>query len=74
MITPGDLIEAAGLKGARAGDAEISRLHANFFINHGEASAADVYQLIRMARRAVREQFGVELELEIGLIGEWEQT
>lgn len=70
----GRLIEAAGLKGARAGDAEISRLHANFFINHGEASAADVYQLIRKARRAVRERFGVELELEIGLIGEWEQT
>lgn len=70
----GRLIEAAGLKGARAGDAEISQLHANFFINLGEAKAADVYQLIRMAREAVKEQFGVELELEIGLIGEWEEA
>lgn len=70
----GRLIEAAGLKGARVGEAEISPLHANFFINHGEAKAADIYRLIRMARQAVFEKFGVDLELEIGLIGEWEQA
>jgi UDP-N-acetylmuramate dehydrogenase len=72
---PGDyagrLIEAAGLKGARSGDAQISSLHANFFINLGHASAGDIYQLIQRARQAVLTQFGVELELEIELIGEW---
>ncbi len=72
---PGDyagrLIEAAGLKGMRRGDAEISPLHANFFINHGGASAADIYALIRAAQQAVAEQFGVQLELEIELIGDF---
>jgi UDP-N-acetylmuramate dehydrogenase len=72
---PGDyagrLIEAAGLKGKRIGGAEISSLHANFFINQGQAKASDVYELIRLARQAVAEKFGVALELEIELLGEW---
>jgi len=72
---PGDyagrLIEQAGLKGYRIGDAEISEVHANFFLNRGEASAADVRELIRTARERVAEQFGVRLELEILLIGDW---
>jgi UDP-N-acetylmuramate dehydrogenase len=72
---PGDyagrLIEAAGLKGARIGEAEISRLHANFFVNLGQAKAADISQLIRLARREVAEKFGVELELEIEMVGDW---
>jgi UDP-N-acetylmuramate dehydrogenase len=72
---PGDyagrLIEAAGLKGARAGGAQISTLHANFFINHGQATATDVCTLIEMARREVAEKFDVNLELEIELVGEW---
>jgi UDP-N-acetylmuramate dehydrogenase len=72
---PGDfagrLIESAGLKGARAGEAEISNLHANFFINHGRAKAGEVYELIRKARETVAEKFGVQLELEVELIGEW---
>ena len=72
---PGDyagrLIEAAGLKGLRIGDAQISTLHANFFINLGQAHAADVYELIRIARQAVFDKFGVSLELEIERIGEW---
>ena len=71
---PGDyagrLIESAGLKGKRIGDAEISDLHANFFVNRGEASAADIYALIQQARSAVVEKFSVELELEIELIGD----
>lgn len=74
---PGDhagrLIEAAGLKGQRHGAAEISPLHANFIINHGGATAADVKALIDLARRAVEAQFGVVLELEIELLGEWEE-
>jgi UDP-N-acetylmuramate dehydrogenase len=72
---PGDfagrLIEAAGLKGARVGEAEISNLHANFFVNHGQAKAGEVYELIRRARDTVAEEFGVQLELEVELIGEW---
>jgi UDP-N-acetylmuramate dehydrogenase len=67
----GRLIEAAGLKGARIGGAEISSVHANFFINHDDGCAADVYKLIRQARQSVLEQFGVALELEIEIVGEW---
>jgi len=72
---PGDfagrLIEEAGLKGTRVGDAEISPMHANFFINHGDATAEDIFALIELARKTVAEKFGVELELEIELVGEW---
>src|SRR3990170_10350 len=72
---PGDfagrLVEAAGLKGMRIGQAEISRLHANFFLNDGGASATDVAQLLLEARRRVREDSGVDLELEIELLGDW---
>ncbi len=72
---PGDyagrLIEAAGLKGARVGGAQISPVHANFFINTGNASAGDIRDLIRLAQETVLSKFGVELELEIELVGEW---
>jgi len=67
----GRLIEAAGLKGTRIGTAEISKLHGNFFINHGETRAEDVRALIHLAQKTVREKFGIELELEIELVGEW---
>jgi UDP-N-acetylmuramate dehydrogenase len=70
---PGDkagrLIEAAGAKGWREGDAEVSPLHANFIVNHGAARAADVAALLARVRRAVFEQFGVELELEVHFVG-----
>jgi UDP-N-acetylmuramate dehydrogenase len=68
----GRLIDQAGLKGTRVGDAAISLLHANFFINYGHASARDVWELINLARSVVSRKFGVELELEIELIGTWE--
>ncbi|HSQ26077.1 MAG TPA: UDP-N-acetylmuramate dehydrogenase [Anaerolineales bacterium] len=75
---PGDyagrLIEAAGLKGSRQGNVQISTVHANFFVNDGRARAADVYKLIKKAQAAVLEQFGVEMELEIELIGDWHQA
>lgn len=67
----GRLIEAVGLKGTRIGGAEISPKHANFFINNGEATAMDIKQLIDLARRKVAEKFGVGLELEIELVGDW---
>jgi len=72
---PGDhagrLIEAAGLKGARRGDAQISEKHANFIVNHGHATAADVLALIRLARDTVRAQTGVVLEPEVHVLGDW---
>ena len=71
---PGDragrLIEAAGLKGTRHGGAEISTLHANFIVNRGEATAADVLALIEQARSTVAERFGVELETEVRVLGD----
>lgn len=67
----GRLIEGAGLKGQRVGAAEISRLHANFFINYGGATAMEIWELIQLARDAVQREFGVALELEIELVGEW---
>ena len=70
---PGDfaarLIEAAGLKGFRVGDAMFSPRHANFIVNAGRAKASDVLELIRLARRRVLDLFGIELELEIELVG-----
>ena len=71
--TAGRLIDAAGLKGTRIGQAEISRLHANFFVNLGGAKAQDVMALINLARERVREKFEVELELEIELVGDWRE-
>ncbi|MBU1751628.1 MAG: UDP-N-acetylmuramate dehydrogenase [Chloroflexi bacterium] len=67
----GWLIEQAGLKGECYGDACISPRHANFIINRGHATAADVRSLIELAQRRVREQFGEDLELEIELLGDW---
>ncbi len=72
---PGDyagrLIEDAGLKGARAGGAEISRQHANFIVNLGGATAADVYALARLAQDAVYAHAAVWLLPEIELLGRW---
>jgi UDP-N-acetylmuramate dehydrogenase len=72
---PGDyagrLIEAAGLKGTRLGQVEISPLHANFFINLGGGRATDVLALIHQAHDAVLAQFGVDMELEVELVGDW---
>src|SRR5574341_835162 len=68
----GRLIEAAGLKGTRIGNAEISPLHGNFFINHADTKAEDIRALIRLVQQTVKEKQGIELELEIELIGEWD--
>ncbi len=66
----GRLIEMAGLKGARIGNAEISSVHANFIINHGETKASDVMALIELVKKTVLEKFEVALELEIEIIGD----
>lgn len=68
----GRLIDQAGLRGTRVGDAAISSLHANFFINYGNASARDVWELIKLAQSVVSKKFGIDLELEIQLVGTWE--
>ncbi len=74
---PGDaagrLIDAAGLKGMRIGDAEVSSLHANFVVNRGKACAADVLSLVRKIQTRVREESGVDLEFEIEMLGVFEK-
>jgi len=75
---PGDyagrLIEAAGLKGARSGGAEISSIHANFFVSHEKATAADIMKLIDLAQKKVQDQFEIKLELEIEILGDWKEN
>ena len=66
----GRLIDQAGLKGARIGDARISVRHANFIVNVGQATCDDVLELMEHVQRAVQRQFGVLLEPEVRLIGE----
>lgn len=66
----GRLIERAGLKGARVGGAEVSRKHANFIINTGSATAADIERLIDRLRVEVEQRTGVALELEVRVLGE----
>ena len=71
---PGDhaarLIEAAGLKGLRIGDASVSVKHANFIINHGAATAADVESLIARVQDEVRRAHGVRLHPEVRMVGQ----
>ncbi|MFC5703594.1 UDP-N-acetylmuramate dehydrogenase [Cohnella faecalis] len=64
------LIEAAGLKGAREGGAEVSLLHANFIVNHGGATAEDVLKLIQRVQGAIADRFGIDLVPEVLLMGE----
>jgi UDP-N-acetylmuramate--alanine ligase len=65
----GRLIDESGLKGERVGDAEVSTVHANFIVNRGQATGADVLELVRRVRARVRQVKGVELEPEVLLYG-----
>ncbi len=65
----GRLIDESGLKGERVGDAEVSTVHANFIINRGAATGADVLELVRRVRARVKQVKGVELEPEVMLYG-----
>lgn len=71
---PGDhaarLIEACGLKGFRIGGARVSQMHANFIVNDGTATAADIEQLIRHVQQAVEQKHGVQLTTEVRIVGE----
>jgi UDP-N-acetylmuramate dehydrogenase len=70
-VGAGRLIDQCGLKGFRVGDAQISHIHANIMVNLGHATAQDVRELIAIAQRQVREKHGLQLEPEIGFIGEF---
>lgn len=67
----GKLIEDAGLRGYRVGDAQVSEKHCGFVINRGNATAAEICQLMKDVQQKVREQFGVELQPEVRMIGEF---
>jgi UDP-N-acetylmuramate dehydrogenase len=67
--TAGQLVEAAGLKGTRIGGVEVSPMHANYFVNTGGGTAADVRALIERVQAEVEARFGVRLEPEVKLIG-----
>jgi UDP-N-acetylmuramate dehydrogenase len=67
--TAGQLIDAAGMKGFRVGGAQVSPVHANYIVNLGGATAADVRRVIEAVRERVRREWNVELELEVKLIG-----
>jgi UDP-N-acetylenolpyruvoylglucosamine reductase len=71
----GKLIDEAGLKGERVGDAEVSPVHANFIVNRGHATSADVIELVRRVRARVEQAKGIKLEPEVLLYGrEWKDV
>ena len=65
----GKLIEDAGLKGKRCGDAQVSEKHANFIVNRGSATSQDVATLIKEVRQEVRRRYGIELQTEVKFLG-----
>lgn len=68
---PGALIEQAGLKGFRIGDAQVSEKHANFIVNLGHATASDIAKVFETVEREVLEKTGVKLEREVIFLGEF---
>lgn len=71
QVAPGYYIEQVGLKGYRIGSAEVSKLHANFIVNAGGATAQDIKDLSEYVQNKVAEKFGIELKREIILLGEF---
>ena len=67
---PGRVIEAAGLKGTRVGQIEVSEVHANYLVNLGGGTAREALELISQVRQKVHERLGIELETEVRVIGE----
>jgi UDP-N-acetylmuramate dehydrogenase len=65
------LVDAAGLRGHRIGNAQFSELHSNFILNLGGATAKDVTSLIELAQTRVREEFGIDLQTEVMFVGEF---
>jgi UDP-N-acetylmuramate dehydrogenase len=69
--TAWELVDGAGLRGHRIGKACFSELHSNFIQNLGDATAADILALVRLAQERVKERFGVDLQTEVMLIGDF---
>ncbi|MBE0617011.1 MAG: UDP-N-acetylmuramate dehydrogenase [Proteobacteria bacterium] len=69
----GQLIEECGLKGVRVGDAEVSRIHANFIVNAGKATAGQVVALMGMIQERVYVKYKLKLEPEVRIVGDWEK-
>jgi UDP-N-acetylmuramate dehydrogenase len=67
---PGRVIEAAGLKGTRVGQIEVSPVHANYLVNLGGGTAEEALELIELVKEKVRERLGIELEAEVRVIGD----
>ena len=67
----GKLIQDAGLRGYRVGDAQVSEKHCGFVINRGQATPGEILRLCRDVQRRVKEQFGVSMELEVRTLGEF---
>jgi UDP-N-acetylmuramate dehydrogenase len=67
---PGRVIEAAGLKGTRVGQIEVSPVHANYLVNLGGGTAREALELIELVKEKVRERMGIELEEEVRVVGE----
>ena len=66
------LIQDAGLRGFSVGDAQVSEKHCGFIVNRGNATASQIYALIKEVQRRVRESSGVDLETEVICLGEFE--
>jgi UDP-N-acetylmuramate dehydrogenase len=69
-VAAGKVLDRAGAKGTRLGDAQISAKHANFLINRGDATAAEMTELIARAHALALRRYGIDLELEIEVVGE----
>nr|DAD44407.1 TPA_asm: hypothetical protein HUJ06_002637 [Nelumbo nucifera] len=68
-VSAGELIEKAGLKGFRVGSAEVSKVHANFFINTGSSNSREMLELIGLVKAKVKKEFGIQLQEEIQYVG-----
>jgi UDP-N-acetylmuramate dehydrogenase len=69
-VAAGKVLDRAGAKGMRVGDAQVSRKHANFLLNRGSATAAQMRQLVERAHALALRRYGIDLELEIQMVGE----
>jgi UDP-N-acetylenolpyruvoylglucosamine reductase len=71
-IPAGKLVDELGLKNSRVGNARVSRVHGNFIVNDGDATAAEVLELIDDIKSVARKKRGIELETEVEIVGELE--
>ena len=70
LLSAGQMIDLCGLKGLSRGDAVVSRMHANFILNNGNAQARDVLELMKIVQEKVRQRFNLILVPEVKVVGE----